>query len=1073
MRLSSIEILICSGIIIFLLVFIIYWKRSRIIKLRELSDKNIHEISEVQKKINDISRIDSVHDLIELGISHFEGGFAFDYATISLIDFGCRIVKSYASEKTKATWVNENQFEIDDRKEKDIVLEIIRCQAEEPIYVIGSNVRDNKYGISFENLNKDIFKEYEHWRFARVFVPILHRTKQYVSSDRLNVTETDRPDDTILGIIEVGFEYADRLENKHIENIIEGKFNKRKIRNTFLYADNFAQLYYKNHLNEKKDFLRNALAKISISNQDKFLSESLEMIIRKFSMTCGAIGHLDISSPIQLFNDKDVLFGYSDQEKSLMPKLNDWLVKEYEKHKFRSFEGSGIANRVISTKGTVLENNLMPNELREGNDEISCEDSTHYLKVNKKIRSEIGIPIKTPENNIIAVLILSSTIPYFFNKLHIALLEYFGRELGLRYLTSKRYTSLKELNRPINLFSRQILDNLVDQVANYFNTKNIVFWQRNEDASSKKNSFKLSNALTSSLLDDIEKREAFFLDDDKTSDYYLGKDINIGYTNLDKDNEINVLKISNKTPHPFLSKICKKQRFKSLILIPIPFSDKYEYLITVFSKVNLDQKAVEEYALEFNSSLIDKFEDALQVKSLFDILLHSKYGNDNELYKLIVETTLNLVKADVVGFIPINENKYLDIKNSYIKGEKWDKLGSIKSLELSKLVLKKGSQSFNSFEEINQFYEAHKGSRIKDTDFIYNAKINSVAGIRLQHGDLVFGVLMIEFLKPNIWINKTTKYINIIRETVEGLLFNNNTVQSRIKELKYNLEELNIEKEKNKNQILAIEEKQSHLQSLIIKNYEVIDGLRTRAAAVSYFEISRIIHHEIYNLFRDQFKLLKWFQSSKIGSNARYQKIIRDINGIKGFITELLEMTNFSELEREYIDINQEIIKIIRLLKQSKGLEDSYFDLKGLNKDVKELRWNKAEFDMIIYNIISNAIYELEEKGKKNPKIHISTDFEDRNYIIKIRDNGHGISADIIDRIFDYTFTTKEKNLNFELNNVSAGHGIGLYFVKQSLYNSKTDYLADIKVDSVLGEYAEFTITIADAINNIDINIYD
>jgi len=81
----------------------------------------------------------------------------------------------------------------------------------------------------------------------------------------------------------------------------------------------------------------------------------------------------------------------------------------------------------------------------------------------------------------------------------------------------------------------------------------------------------------------------------------------------------------------------------------------------------------------------------------------------------------------------------------------------------------------------------------------------------------------------------------------------------------------------------------------------------------------------------------------------------------------------------------------------------------------------KNELMQVILNILKNAEDNFKERGIKNGKITISTLKEDDAYIIKICDNGGGISKDIMPKIFDPYFSTKdEKN----------GTGLGLYISK-------------------------------------------
>jgi signal transduction histidine kinase len=105
----------------------------------------------------------------------------------------------------------------------------------------------------------------------------------------------------------------------------------------------------------------------------------------------------------------------------------------------------------------------------------------------------------------------------------------------------------------------------------------------------------------------------------------------------------------------------------------------------------------------------------------------------------------------------------------------------------------------------------------------------------------------------------------------------------------------------------------------------------------------------------------------------------------------------------------------------------------------------KKELEHILINIITNARDALEELDDKNKYIDIKVVTKSYLCIIKISDNGGGIDDDIIDRVFNPYFTTKDSN---------KGTGLGLYMSKKLLQ----EHLAgDIFVQNK-NNGAEFTI---------------
>jgi PAS domain S-box-containing protein len=104
----------------------------------------------------------------------------------------------------------------------------------------------------------------------------------------------------------------------------------------------------------------------------------------------------------------------------------------------------------------------------------------------------------------------------------------------------------------------------------------------------------------------------------------------------------------------------------------------------------------------------------------------------------------------------------------------------------------------------------------------------------------------------------------------------------------------------------------------------------------------------------------------------------------------------------------------------------------------------------IIQNAI-DAVYESEVR-----KISISTQANNDNILIIVKDSGTGIREEDKAKVFSPFFTTKPKNIDKEDPNKPRGTGLGLSLAKNSL----SPYGASIEFDSVLNEGTTFTIKI-------------
>jgi signal transduction histidine kinase len=79
------------------------------------------------------------------------------------------------------------------------------------------------------------------------------------------------------------------------------------------------------------------------------------------------------------------------------------------------------------------------------------------------------------------------------------------------------------------------------------------------------------------------------------------------------------------------------------------------------------------------------------------------------------------------------------------------------------------------------------------------------------------------------------------------------------------------------------------------------------------------------------------------------------------------------------------------------------------------------EYAQVLLNILANARDVFRSRGSENPRVIIRAFAVDNKTVVTITDNGGGIPEAIMDKIFDFYFTTNESG---------EGTGIGLYMSK-------------------------------------------
>ena len=139
-------------------------------------------------------------------------------------------------------------------------------------------------------------------------------------------------------------------------------------------------------------------------------------------------------------------------------------------------------------------------------------------------------------------------------------------------------------------------------------------------------------------------------------------------------------------------------------------------------------------------------------------------------------------------------------------------------------------------------------------------------------------------------------------------------------------------------------------------------------------------------------------------------------------------------------DINKGIENVINIL---------WNELKykiTLKKELGNLpltKCNIGQLNQVFMNLLINATESIENHGE----ILIKTSFEEDNIVVFISDTGCGIPPEIVSKIFEAFFTTKE---------IGKGTGLGLSIS----YEIIKKHNGSISVISVLGKGTSFTVRI-------------
>ncbi|MGO9443592.1 MAG: sensor histidine kinase, partial [Thiobacillaceae bacterium] len=132
-------------------------------------------------------------------------------------------------------------------------------------------------------------------------------------------------------------------------------------------------------------------------------------------------------------------------------------------------------------------------------------------------------------------------------------------------------------------------------------------------------------------------------------------------------------------------------------------------------------------------------------------------------------------------------------------------------------------------------------------------------------------------------------------------------------------------------------------------------------------------------------------------------------------LRELLAFIGKDQAPTEPVDLNDTVNKVLARM-EAEGQERFHVKLE-LEPNLPPVRANRLQVEKVLTNLVENGIEAMRDGGI-NPHaitVTISTFGDGSMARATVRDNGPGISAQIVGRIFDPFFTTKARGLGMGL----------------------------------------------------------
>ncbi len=189
--------------------------------------------------------------------------------------------------------------------------------------------------------------------------------------------------------------------------------------------------------------------------------------------------------------------------------------------------------------------------------------------------------------------------------------------------------------------------------------------------------------------------------------------------------------------------------------------------------------------------------------------------------------------------------------------------------------------------------------------------------------------------------------------------------------------------------------------------------------------------------------------SEQYEQNQELQSILRIIDDankviesgtdrVTNIVRRLRSFARLDEAELKKTDIHEGLEDTLTIIHHE--LKHKAVVIKNYG-DIPPIPCYPGPLNQVFLNLLVNASQAIKDKGE----IKIATHREGKSVFIEIQDNGTGISAEHLKRVFDPGFTTK---------GVGVGTGLGLSICYQIIQ----DHRGEIKVESEVGRGTTFTI---------------
>lgn len=319
-------------------------------------------------------------------------------------------------------------------------------------------------------------------------------------------------------------------------------------------------------------------------------------------------------------------------------------------------------------------------------------------------------------------------------------------------------------------------------------------------------------------------------------------------------------------------------------------------------------------------------------------------------------------------------------------------------------------------------------------------------------------ILNLPYIEDDGFLNKELKenltrlgyayFIMLLAAIVLAYLISKYITRS-LNEISQKITETRLDK---RNQRIPLDDNTLEISTLVNAYNSMIDELAISAAQLAesereaaWREMAKQVAHEIKNPLTPMRLTVQSFQRKFDANDPNIKNKVNEYTST--LIQQIDTMSSIASAFSTYAQMpaqKDEMLNVVKITKLALDIFNESYIYFSSDEDEIIAKFDRTQLIRVITNIVKNSIQSIDQKRPVKPRIEVRVYSDEKNAIITVKDNGHGIAESNKYLVFEPKFTTK-----------TSGMGLGLAMVKKIV----TTYGGNISFTSNDEDGTKFTVT--------------